>query len=134
MFDVQKQSAINMQLIDTLYIEDDEQEALVMEVGMQRFGINILHIPYITAERLHELHAPPYDRAVAVLFDEMLAGESGLKLAQALRSSGDTRLIVLLTAGQNPAPDTLEAQNILFRRKPANFEELAQAIRRAQGG
>ena len=62
--------------------------------------------------------------------DEMLVGESGVKLANTLRASGDDRLIFLLTAGDNPDPGLLTTQSILFRRKPANLEELANTIRK----
>ena len=119
-----------MQLIDVIYIEDDDQEALLMQLGMRRLGINILHVPYITVDTLPELRQPPYDTAQAVIFDEMLVGESGVKLANSLRASGDDRLIFLLTAGDNPDPSLLTTQSILFRRKPANLEELANTIRK----
>lgn len=119
-----------MQIIDVIYIEDDDQEALLMQLGMRRLGVNILHVPYITVETLHELRQPPYDSALAVIFDEMLVGESGVKLANTLRASGDDRLIFLLTAGDNPDPGLLTTQSILFRRKPANLEELSNTIRK----
>lgn len=128
-----EQSTAKMQLIDAIYIEDDEQEALLMQVGMRRLGVNIVHVPYITVETLSELRQPPYDTAAAVIFDEMLVGESGVKLANALRASGDDRLIFLLTAGDNPDPRLLTTQSILFRRKPANLEELANTIRKLGG-
>ncbi len=123
-----EQSTAKMQLTDAIYIEDDDQEALLMQIGMRRRGVNILHVPYITVDTLDELSQPPYDQAVAVIFDEMLVGESGVKLANALRANGDQRLIFLLTAGDNPDPRLLTTQSILFRRKPANLEELANTI------
>jgi DNA-binding response OmpR family regulator len=123
-----------MSLINVLYIEDNDQEALIMELGLRRFDIRVQHIPHITAETLYTLRQPPYDEAVAVLFDEMLAGESGAALAQALRDSSDSRLIFLLTAGDNPDPTALTTQSILFRRKPVDFQELAATIRRLSDG
>ncbi len=119
-----------MNVLDVIYVEDDEQEALIMKIGMRRFEINILHIPFITVDTLSKLGEPPYQTAVAVLFDEMLAGESGIKLSRTLRDNGDERLIFLLTAGENPDPALLTTQTILFRRKPVDFEELATTIRK----
>lgn len=121
-----------MEPIDVIYIEDDETEALIMQINMRRLGINILHIPFISADRLHELQAPPYDTAAALFFDEMLAGESGADLAMQLRGWGDRRLIFLLTAGDNPNPAEMTTKSILFRRKPVDFEELADTIRKLQ--
>ncbi|MBZ0290970.1 MAG: hypothetical protein K8L99_00230 [Anaerolineae bacterium] len=122
-----------MNVIDVVYIEDDDTEALIMQVNLRRSGINVLHIPSITEDQVSQLLAPPYQKAVALLFDEMLGGDSGLKMAYALRKLGDERPIFLLTAGDNPDPGQMDSKRILFRRKPVDTNELAQTIQKLQG-
>jgi DNA-binding response OmpR family regulator len=118
-----------MDTLETIYVEDDEQEAFIMRVGMRRQGISILHVPDVTVETITRLQAAPYDQAVAVIFDSILVGQSGVELAQHLRASGDQRPIFLLTAGENPNPDLLQQYNIRYLRKPPHFENLARTIR-----
>jgi DNA-binding response OmpR family regulator len=122
-----------MDTLEAIYIEDDEQEAFIMRVGMRRQGIKVTHVPDISVDTIHDLQAPPYQNAVAVIFDAILTGTSGVTLARALRTSGDNRLIVLLTAGENPDPDLLKRYNIYYLRKPPKFEQLAAMIRDAVG-
>jgi DNA-binding response OmpR family regulator len=119
--------------MDTIYVEDDEQEAFIMRVGMRRQGITILHVPNITPDSIAALREPPYDTAAAVIFDAILSGQSGIDLALRLRSSGDERLIVLLTAADNPDPELLRKHNIQYMRKPPSFESLARAIHEHAG-
>ena len=83
-----------MDIQDAIYVEDDEQEAFIMRVGMRRQGVTITHVPEITIEAITTLQNPPYDNAVAIIFDAILTGISGVSLARALRASGDERLIV----------------------------------------
>jgi DNA-binding response OmpR family regulator len=98
---------------------------------MRRQGIKITHIPDITVDTISDLQAPPYSSAVAVIFDAILTGMSGVTLARALRNCGDERLIVLLTAGENPDSELLQRYNIQYLRKPPKFEQLATMIRAA---
>jgi len=117
-----------MDIQDVVYVEDDEQEAFIMRVGMRRQGINILHVQTMTPQMLFQLQDPPYDTATAVIFDAILPGHSGVDLAQQLRTSGDGRLIILLTAAENPDPELLTNYNIRYMRKPPDFERLAAII------
>ena len=118
-----------MEALEAVYIEDDEQEAFIMQIGMRRQGIAITHVPEITVDTIGDLQAPPHDKASALIFDAILAGNSGVALARALRAAGDKRLIVLLTAGENPDPPLLRRLEIHYLRKPPNFEYLAAMIR-----
>ena len=120
-----------MDKLDTIYVEDDVQEAFIMQVGMRRQGFNILHVQGITPEGIAQLSEPPHDSAVAVIFDAILAGQSGIELAQKLRDSGDTRPIILLTAAENPDPALLAEYKIHYMRKPPDFERLATIIHQA---
>ena len=117
-----------MDKLDAIYVEDDVQEAFIMQVGMRRQGFNILHVQEINPEMLSQLQEPPHDTAVAVIFDAILPGQSGVELAQQLRASGDLRPIILLTAAENPDPLLLDQSNIHYMRKPPDFERLAAMI------
>ncbi len=118
-----------MDTLDTIYVEDDDQEAFIMRVGMRRQGINILHVPDATPENIASLLEAPYTNAVAVIFDALLAGQSGVDLARRLRKAGDERPIFLLTAGENPDAELLRVLNVRYLRKPPHFENLARIIR-----
>jgi DNA-binding response OmpR family regulator len=119
-----------MDSIEVIYVEDNEQEAFIMTIGMGRHNIKIIHIPNITSQILDQILSPPYDQAAAVIFDSVLGGENGMDLARSLRAKGDSRPIFLITAGENPSPQLLKSSHIEFRRKPINFEELAADIER----
>jgi DNA-binding response OmpR family regulator len=119
-----------MDSIEVIYVEDDEQEAFIMTIGMGRHHVKIIHLSHMTLQILDQIQAAPYDKAAAVIFDSVLGGESGLDLARNLRAKGDTRPIFLITAGENPSPQLLKSNRIEFRRKPVNFEELAADIQR----
>lgn len=118
-----------MDTLEAIYVEDDEQEAFIMRVGMRRQGISILHVPDVTLETIDRLRNTPYDAAAAIIFDSILVGQSGVELAQQLRTNGDIRPIFLLTAGENPNPELLQQHNIRYLRKPPHFENLARTIR-----
>ncbi|MBZ0288424.1 MAG: response regulator [Anaerolineae bacterium] len=118
-------------VIEVVYVEDEEQEALVMRIGMRRQNVNILHIPDLSSAQINKLCQSPYNTAAAVIFDAVLPSASGLELAQALRAEGDARPVFLLTAGENPNPVLLETLQVEFIRKPAQFQSLAQRIREA---
>ncbi len=119
----------DMDTLEALYIEDDEQEAFIMRVGMRRQGIDVTHVNDITVDTIGSLQAPPYANAAAIIFDAILTGNSGVNLARALRTRGDERLIVLLTAGENPDPKLLKRHDIHYLRKPPKFDQLAAMIR-----
>ncbi|MAS35896.1 MAG: hypothetical protein CL610_17945 [Anaerolineaceae bacterium] len=122
-----------MEPLETIYVEDDDQEAFIMRVGMRRQGVTILHVPDITPETVTQLTEAPYDRAAAVIFDAILAGQNGVELAEKLREIGDQRPVFLLTAGENPNPKLLRSLNIYYLRKPPHFENLAKMIRELAG-
>jgi DNA-binding response OmpR family regulator len=118
-----------MDNITVLYIEDAEQEAFIMRAGMRRLGITIVHILPTEPDLLSTLRTPPHDTAAAIIVDAILVAIDGLDLVQALREAGDTRRLILLTAGTNPDPDLLEALDVIYLRKPVNFNALAEMIR-----
>jgi DNA-binding response OmpR family regulator len=115
--------------LKTIYVEDDEQEAFIMTIGMRRQGVDILLVVDATSDNIALLQVPPYDKASALIFDAILAGASGVELAVKLRESGEQRTIILLTAGENPDARRLASLNIYYMRKPPNYATLAEMIR-----
>lgn len=117
--------------LEIIYVEDDDQEAFIMTIGMRRQGIAIVHIADITLDSVADLQAPPHDRAKGLIFDAILAGASGVELAEKLRDNGDQRPIILLTAGENPDARRLANLGIHYMRKPPHYATLADLVRRA---
>lgn len=122
-----------MDTLQAIYVEDDEQEAFVMRIGMRRQHIDMLHVDNISLETVSLLQEPPFDRATALIFDSMLRGQYGVDLACQLRDEGDQRIMFLLTAADNPDPERLKRYNIHYIRKPPHFERLAHLIRQLAG-
>lgn len=118
-----------MQPIDVIYVEDDDQEAFVLTMGMRVQQVTIHHLAQLDLSEIDRLLTPPYAAMHAVMFDAMLAGVSGVELAAALREAGDTRPIFLLTAAENPDPSRLKRLNIGYIRKPIDFADFARMMR-----
>lgn len=118
-----------MDVITAIYVEDDDQEALVMRLGMRRQQVEILHIPDLPVDRVGDLLHGPFGDAAAVIFDAYLPSAGGLELAQALRAAGDGRPFFLLTAGENNDPGLLHALNMHYVSKPPTFQTLAEMLR-----
>ena len=119
-----------MDIVDIIYIEDEDTIALIFKLGLTPYHINVLHLPDIQPENLALLDTPPYQTARALFFDLWVNGVSGLDLAQQLREKGDQRPFFLLTAGENPDSNILKQINMTFIQKPVgNFRKLAEMIR-----
>lgn len=118
-----------MPTVEIIYVEDSEEEALIMRISMRRHGVSIVHVPLLTPETVQTLRQAPYDTAAALIFDARLAGYSGLTLARSLRAAGDRRPIALVTAGDNPDAALLRALDIHFFSKPLDYQALAATLR-----
>ena len=116
-------------MMDILYIEDDEIEAQIFGLGLNKRGINVIHIPNMDSDHLHEL--ADYPQARAIFFDMFIGAVNGMELARILRERGDERPIFLITAGENPNPDLLDGLNIHYLRKPIDFNAVAQNLHAA---
>ena len=118
-----------MDNLEVIYVEDDEQEAFIMTVGMRRQGIRIVHVGDLTFDNADLLRESPFDQAHALIFDAILTGASGVEMAEKLRQNGESRPIFLLTAAGNPDPRLLASLDIRYMRKPPDYRTLASAIR-----
>jgi DNA-binding NtrC family response regulator len=115
-------------MVNVIYIEDEETEALLFQIGLAPRGINVLHIPDAQPESLIVLETPEYQRARVLFFDLWISGVSGIDLARSLRDRGDERPFFLVTAAENPNPALLRQLRLGFLQKPLDFAQVADLI------
>jgi len=115
--------------IRVIYIEDDDMEAMLFKLGLEKRGIEVLHLPGATVESLATLQHAEYLAAKAIFMDMWVGVVNGMELASMLRKRGDERPMFLLTAGDNPNPTVLRQMSITFLQKPPDFVKLAQMIK-----
>lgn len=116
--------------INVLYIEDEPNIAKLLASGLGLFGINV-HPALISGEDLLEKYdAPQYQDAHILLFDIRLPKMTGLELARELRSRGETRPIVLVSAWPSPSREELEEVGAAFLPKPFDFPDVVDTIQR----
>lgn len=118
-------------MTDVIYVEDDETEGLLFQIGLNARGIQVHHISDITLNTAEILLRPPYESARVVFFDLWIFTVSGIELGRTLREAGDTRPFFLVTAANNPNPALLAELGIGFMQKPLDFDKVAAAIRSA---
>lgn len=123
-----------MEVINIIYINDDNLEADIARLHLQRHYINVLHIQDSSPQGLAVMNTPEYQTAKAVMIDMYLAGYYGPEVARHLRDNGDTRPFFLVTSGERPERALLEELNLTFVQTPPNFANLAKMIRDAAGG
>lgn len=112
-----------------IYVEDDETETFLFNLGLTSRGIDVLPIGDARPQTLALMDTPDYHAARAVFLDLWLAGVNGIDLAQHLRSQGDLRPFFLLTAGENPDVERLRQLGITYLRKPADYDKIANLVR-----
>ncbi len=120
-------------MTDVLYIEDDDTQALLFQLGLSTRGINVLIIPDVTTDGRLILETPAYQAARALFVDLWIRTVSGIELARSLRAAGDIRPIFLVTAANNPNPSLLKQLDIGFLQKPLNFDQVAALIHSVTG-
>jgi DNA-binding NtrC family response regulator len=114
--------------MDVIYIEDEEIEAQLLTIGLDAYGINVLHIPDARPETLAILETPLYQQAQAVFFDLAVGIVSGLTLARQMREAGDNRPFFLVTAANNPNSALLRQINMTFLMKPLDYDAIAKTL------
>jgi two-component system nitrogen regulation response regulator GlnG len=63
-----------------------------------------------------------------LFLDIRLPGVTGLELARRLRSRGEARPIVIVSAYNRPDSDVLEEIRATFQPKPFDFDEIVHTI------
>lgn len=116
--------------INVLYIEDEPNIAKLLASGLGLFGIQV-HPALISGEDLLDQYdAPQYRDANILLFDIRLPKMTGLELARELRTRGETRPIVLVSAWPSPSREELAEVGAAFLPKPFDFPDVVDTIQR----
>ena len=115
-----------------IYVEDEPDIAALLKNMLT--AINIPAKTYPQAERLLEDRlSPEVVNAKLFIFDVRMPGMNGLELAAKLRSDGEERPILIVSAYQPPSDKDLKAINAKFHPKPFDFPSLANTVRQLIG-
>lgn len=114
--------------IHIVYVEDEPNIAQLLVSGLGLFGITV-HPVFMSAEALlDKIDLPEFQEADLLFFDIRLPRMTGLELARELRSRGEKRPFVLVSAWPAPSNQELEAINARFLPKPFDFPDVIQTI------
>lgn len=118
------------QSIKIVYVEDEPSIAQLLVSGLGLFGIEV-HPVFMSAEELLDnMDHPEFDQADMFFFDIRLPRMTGLDLAQELRTRGETRPFVLVSAWPAPKPAQLAELKAHFLPKPFDFPDVVNTIQR----
>lgn len=122
---MQKRPANNIHIV---YVEDEPNIAQLLVSGLGLFGITV-HPVFMSAEALlDKMDLPEFQQADLLFFDIRLPRMTGLELARELRSRGEKRPFVLVSAWPAPSTAELEAIQARFLPKPFDFPDVIQTI------
>jgi len=114
--------------IHIVYVEDEPNIAQLLVSGLGLFGITV-HPVFMSAEALlDKIDLPEFQEADLLFFDIRLPRMTGLELARELRSRGEKRPFVLVSAWPSPSGQELAAINARFLPKPFDFPDVIQTI------
>ncbi len=115
-----------------IYVEDEPDIAALLKSMLQ--SINIPAKTYPQAEKLlADRDSPEVANAKLFIFDVRMPGMNGLELAAKLRSDGEKRPILIVSAYQPPPENELHALDARFHPKPFDFPSLMATIRQLIG-
>ncbi len=111
-----------------IYVEDEPDIAALLKNMLT--AINVPAKTYPQAEKLLEdRYSPDVINAKLFIFDVRMPGMNGLELAAKLRSDGEERPILIVSAYQPPPDEELQALNAKFHPKPFDFPSLINTVR-----
>ena len=111
-----------------IYVEDEPDIAALLKNMLT--AINVPAKTYPQAERLLEdRYSADVVNARLFIFDVRMPGMNGLELAAKLRSDGEERPILIVSAYQPPPDGELQALNARFHPKPFDFPSLIKTVR-----
>lgn len=116
--------------IKVLYVEDEPAIAELLRSGLSLFGIDVSPIYGSAEEAFNQILSgqPPMAECQLLVFDIRLPGMTGLELAERLRSAGEQRPILIVSAYQPPARQQLESLGAHFMPKPFDFPGIVSKI------
>lgn len=116
--------------IRIVYVEDEPSIAQLLASGLGLFGIHVDPIFMSAEELLENRDRQEYRDADLLFFDIRLPKMTGLDLAGELRSRGESRPIVLVSAWPPPTTPELVKLKAEFLPKPFDFPDVIQTIQK----
>lgn len=116
--------------IRIVYVEDEPSIAQLLVSRLGLFGIHVDPIFMSAEELLENMDRPEYQNADMLFFDIRLPKMTGLDLAREIRSRGETRPLVMVSAWPAPTNQELEALQAVFLPKPFDFPDVIQTIQK----
>ena len=118
--------------VNAIYVEDEPDIAKLVQNGLGTMGISVAIYPH-PEDLLRHLDDPLVSEAELLIIDIRMPGMTGLELAQQLRSSGDRRPILMVSAYNPPSRSQLRELGATFHPKPFDFPTLLEICRRLIG-
>ncbi len=116
--------------IKVLYVEDEPAIAELLKSGLDLFGIEVSPIYGNAEDAFKQItsNQAPMNLANVLVFDIRLPGMTGLELAERLRTAGEHRPILIVSAYQPPPRTQLETLKAHFMPKPFDFAAIVSKI------
>jgi DNA-binding response OmpR family regulator len=115
--------------VNAIYVEDEPDIAKLVQNGLGTLGISVTVYPH-PEDLLARMDDPQVSAAELLIIDIRMPGMTGLELAQQLRSSGDQRPILMVSAYNPPSRSQLRELAASFHPKPFDFPALLDICRR----
>ena len=116
--------------IKVIYVEDEPSIARLLTSGLGLFGITVHPIFMSAEDLLAEVEGDAFNNADILMFDIRLPKMTGVELAGELRTRGEKRPFVLVSAWPPPSKDKLKEIDALFLPKPFDFPDVVQTIQK----
>ncbi len=114
--------------IKVVYVEDEPSIARLLSSGLGLFGITVHPIFMSAEDLLEEVDGDAFNSADILMFDIRLPKMTGVELARELRTKGEKRPFVLVSAWPSPGKDKLDEIGAIFLPKPFDFPDVVQTI------
>lgn len=116
--------------IRIVYVEDEPSIAQLLASGLGLFGIHVDPIFMSAEELLENMDRFEYQEADLLFFDIRLPKMTGVELAQELRSRGEKRPLVLVSAWPPPTNKELGQLEAIFMPKPFDFPDVIKTVQK----
>jgi DNA-binding response OmpR family regulator len=119
--------------VNAIYVEDEPDIAKLVQNGLSTLGIFVSVYAH-PEDLLKHIDDPQVSAAELLIIDIRMPGMTGLELAQRLRSAGDQRPILMVSAYNPPSRSQLRDLGATFHPKPFDFPLLLDICRRLIAG
>ncbi len=117
-----------MLLMNAVYVEDEPDIAKLLQNGLGVMGITVKVYPQ-PEDLLANMAQPDVTEANLFIIDIRMPRMTGLELAARLRSEGDQRPILMVSAYNPPSRRQLQALQAKFLPKPFDLPVLLETVR-----